>query len=149
MSCVFSLCLTLELRTLLFWDNWVSADAFEIFDWSLNDLFQLGDDANDVDSYEEDYYSGDAMFIDDEDDARYEFLHNDSDDSGDVLVSLQQAASMTFIFNAFLNVAVAVITPRQVTTVAATDGAEFFTSGSKRDMENLLSKKSVKDALEI
>ncbi|KAF5822971.1 putative transcription factor interactor and regulator CCHC(Zn) family [Helianthus annuus] len=47
-------------------------------------------DANDVDSYEEDYYSGDAMYSDDEDDADYEFLHNDSDDSDDVLVSRQQ-----------------------------------------------------------
>ncbi|KAI3676900.1 hypothetical protein L1987_86515 [Smallanthus sonchifolius] len=47
-------------------------------------------DANDVDSYEEDYYSGDAMYSDDDDDAGYEFLHNDSDDSDDVLVSRQQ-----------------------------------------------------------
>ncbi|KAL8204663.1 hypothetical protein R6Q57_010286 [Mikania cordata] len=47
-------------------------------------------DANDVDSYEEDYYSGDAMYSDDEDDAGYEFLQNDSDDSDDVLVSRQQ-----------------------------------------------------------
>ncbi|KAI3741202.1 hypothetical protein L1987_58871 [Smallanthus sonchifolius] len=49
-----------------------------------------GDDANEVDSYEEDYYSGDAIYIDD---ARYEFLHNDSDDSGVVLVSQQQVNS--------------------------------------------------------
>ncbi|KAK1426350.1 hypothetical protein QVD17_15021 [Tagetes erecta] len=47
-------------------------------------------DANDVDSYEEDYYSGDAMYSDDDDDAGYEFLHNDSDDSDDVLISRQQ-----------------------------------------------------------
>ncbi|XP_076886986.1 putative E3 ubiquitin-protein ligase ARI8 isoform X2 [Bidens hawaiensis] len=47
-------------------------------------------DANDVDSYEEDYYSGDAMYSDDDDDAGYEFLHNDSDDSDDVIVSRQQ-----------------------------------------------------------
>ncbi|KAI3828515.1 hypothetical protein L1987_02616 [Smallanthus sonchifolius] len=44
-------------------------------------------DANDVDSYEEDYYSGDARYNDDEDDARYEFLHNDYDDYDAVLVS--------------------------------------------------------------
>ncbi|KAJ9558830.1 hypothetical protein OSB04_013444 [Centaurea solstitialis] len=47
-------------------------------------------DANDVDSYEEDYYSGDAMYSDDDDDAGYEFLDNDSDDSDDALVSRQQ-----------------------------------------------------------
>ncbi|CAI9268639.1 unnamed protein product [Lactuca saligna] len=47
-------------------------------------------DANDVDSYEEDYYSGDAMYSDDDDDAGYEFLDNASDDSDDVSVSRQQ-----------------------------------------------------------
>ncbi|KAI3511634.1 hypothetical protein L1887_18790 [Cichorium endivia] len=47
-------------------------------------------DANDVDSYEEDYYSGDAMYSDDDDDAGYEFLDNDSDVSDDVVVSRQQ-----------------------------------------------------------
>lgn len=47
-------------------------------------------DANDVDSYEEDYFSGDAMYSDDDDDAGYEFLDNDSDDSNDVVVSRQQ-----------------------------------------------------------
>ncbi|KAI3754473.1 hypothetical protein L1987_54257 [Smallanthus sonchifolius] len=156
-----------------------------------------GDGADDVDSYEEvnsdvDHYSGDAMYIDG---ARYEFLHIDSDDSGDVLAehrthvmmlathdlkrSLKlilprlQVASMTYIFNAFLNgnlngilLYLLIITPRHVTsrlrarpvkavaaakyqTVVATDGAEFFTWVSKQEMENLLSKKSVKDALGV
>ncbi|KAD3337094.1 hypothetical protein R6Q59_027927 [Mikania micrantha] len=49
-------------------------------------------DAHDVDYYEEDYYSGDAMYSDDDDDddAGYGYLHNDSDDSDDVIVSRQQ-----------------------------------------------------------
>ncbi|CAH1429589.1 unnamed protein product [Lactuca virosa] len=45
---------------------------------------------NDVDSYEEDYYSGDAEYNDDDDDVGYEFLDNTSDDSDDVSVSRQQ-----------------------------------------------------------
>ncbi|XP_076914800.1 putative E3 ubiquitin-protein ligase ARI8 [Bidens hawaiensis] len=46
--------------------------------------------AHDVDSYEEDYYSGDAMYSEDEDDGGYEFLYNESDDSDTELVSRQQ-----------------------------------------------------------
>ncbi|KAI3747001.1 hypothetical protein L6452_09443 [Arctium lappa] len=45
-------------------------------------------DANDVDSYDEDYYYSDGMYSDD--DAGYEFMDNDSDDSDNVTVNRQQ-----------------------------------------------------------
>ena len=47
-------------------------------------------DANDVDSYDEDYYYSDGIYSDDDDDAGYEFMDNDSDDSDNVTVNRQQ-----------------------------------------------------------
>lgn len=47
-------------------------------------------DANDVDSYEEDYYSGDAMYSEGGDDDEYDYLDNGSDDDDGGVVSRQQ-----------------------------------------------------------
>lgn len=48
-------------------------------------------DANDVESLDDDFYSGDTAIASDDDDAAdYEFMDNDSDDSDDLFVNRQQ-----------------------------------------------------------